>query len=84
MSNNPENEKWHNCTLYLRDLRSTVVLALLRAAAASVLGQGVAAVGTALQRVAGAAQVEKKPAAFRGQRRPRTGDANLQPVIIKL
>ncbi len=59
-----------------------MVLAPLRAAAGSVLGQGVAVVGTDLQRVAGAAQVEKKPVAFRGQRRPRTGDANLQPKII--
>jgi hypothetical protein len=71
-------------TFYLRDLRSTVVLAPLRAAAGSVRVKGVAVVGTALQRVAGAAQVEKKPVAFRGQRRPRTEDANLQPVIIQL
>ncbi len=61
-----------------------MALAPLIAAAASVQGQGVAVVGTALQRVAGAAQVEKKPVAFRGQRRTRTGDENLQPVIIKL
>ncbi len=59
-------------------------LAPLRAAAGSVRVKAVAGVGTALQRVAGAAQVEKKPVAFRGQRRPPIGDANLQPIIIHL